>query len=58
MLSAVIKDFGQLLTNTAPRAQITFATSGCGFGSQAQLRIFTRPLARQSSHLHAAGEEN
>jgi len=56
MLCAVIKDFGQLVVNMPERAQTTLALDSVD-GYHAQFLSVTRPLDRQASQFHAAGEE-
>jgi hypothetical protein len=55
-LWAVTIDFGQRAETIDPRAHTTAGPSDAVL--QAQFRIFTRPLDRQVSQFHAAGEEN
>jgi hypothetical protein len=57
MLWAVIKDLGQFVVIMPALAQTTLL--GCSWdGDHAQFLISTRPLDRQISQFHAAGEEN
>jgi hypothetical protein len=53
-------DFGHCRETTFPRAQTSLrrfcVCAGCA--THAQFLTFTRPLDRQLSHFHAAGEEN
>ncbi len=56
----MIIDFGHCRDTTFPRAQTNFwfAARSSSEQAQAQFLSFTKPLDRQSSHFHAAGEEN
>jgi hypothetical protein len=53
-------DLGHCRETTVPRAQTSFRFSGSCPSRviHAQFRSFTKPLDRQTSHFHAAGEEN
>jgi hypothetical protein len=58
MLSAVMIDFGHCIENTSCLAHTTLLLAGLSMSTQAQLRAFTKPLVRQLSQFHAAGDEN
>jgi len=58
MLRAEITDFGHCAAYTPLRAQTAFPdVSGC-WPRKAQFRRFSKPLDRQASQFHAAGDEN
>ena len=54
MLSGVMYDVGQLVSDTLPRTQTIADTEPASCASQPHRRFFSRPLFLQESHFQAA----
>ncbi len=57
MLSALMYEIGQLVTETCLRAQIACLVGGAA-AIHPQRRLASKPRARHMSHFHAAWFEN